>query len=81
MDAWAQRLPVRVQHSPLLIAMYAMNGTTRIKHIWPYPSLAVRAEARSGSISSGPRPPKTGTWITADMRSGIYLPAPGSPLR
>ena len=81
LSAWQERLPLRTQYSPLLVVLYALHGTTRITHIWPYPTLAARVEARSTSIQSGAWPPDTGTWITAEMRSGIYLPASGSPLR
>ena len=72
---------MRTRHSRLLIAMYALFGTTRITHIWPYASLAERGERRAASLVSGEWPPATGSWMTADMVSGIYVPAAGSPLR
>lgn len=78
---WGPALPGRLALSPLTIAMYALEGTPRITHIWPYASLDDRAEKRARSVAEGVWPPPGGpALLTGDMRSVIALPTAISPL-
>lgn len=79
--AWQQAMPERAKISPLVIAMYAVDGPARFTHIWPFASLDARAAARADSVAKGVWPPKGGPdWLTGDMRSTIVLPTAISPL-
>ncbi len=79
---WEEALPQRLQRSPLVAAMYAVEGIMpRYVHIWPYASLDARAEIRARAIADGIWPPKGGIDSLLTMRNGIYVPAPFSPLR
>ena len=78
---WGPALPGRLALSPLTIAMYALEGTPRITHIWAYASLDDRAEKRARSVAEGVWPPPGGpALLTGDMRSVIALPTAISPL-
>jgi hypothetical protein len=79
--AWEKTLPARLKLSPLLAAMYSITGTTRFMHIWPYPSLEVRANTRKTAVESGVWPPGVGPTHLLTMRTDIYLPAAFSPIR
>jgi hypothetical protein len=80
--AWEAALPARTRLSPLVIAMYALDGPARFTHIWPFASLDARAAIRADSVKQGVWPPKGGpAWLTGDMRSTVALPAAFSPLR
>ena len=63
----------------MLIAMYALDGTPRIAHIWPYASTDDRARLRTESVQQG-WPPKSAVWLTPEMHSAIYPPTAVSPL-
>ena len=68
--------------SPLLFAGWGLDGPPRVAQIWPYASLAARAEARSQSVKDGAWPAKGGPdWLTPEMTSAIALPLPFSPLQ
>ncbi len=80
-DAWAAAVPERVKLSPLVIAMYALDGAPRFTHIWPFESLDARAAIRAEAVAVGAWPPKGGPdWLTTDMRSAVALPTAISPL-
>lgn len=80
-DAWADAVPARAKLSPLVIAMYALDGAPRFTHIWPFASLDARAAIRAESVAVGAWPPKGGpAWLTTDMRSVVALPTATSPL-
>lgn len=82
MDKWSTAVPEREAYSKLTIAMYGLDGRPRVTQIWPYESLAARAEARSKSVADGKWPPKGGPdWLTSDMTSQIALPLAFSPLK
>ena len=69
------RIPARVKLSPLVIAMYALDGPPRFTHIWPFVSLDARAAIRADSVKQGIWPPKGGpAWLTGEMQSTIALP-------
>jgi len=80
--AWEKAAPARQKLSPILAAMYSVTGeVTRFMHIWPYPSLEVRAQTRKTAIESGVWPPPGGPDYLLTMRTDIFLPAPFSPIR
>ena len=80
--AWEPALPARLKISPIVTAMYALDGEPRMTHIWPYESLDQRQAIRAQAVSEGVWPPKGGAdWLTGDMRSTIAVPLPISPLR
>lgn len=80
-DAWQQALPEREARSPLLGAMYALDGqVSRFLNIWPYESLNERSRLRALAVSDGVWPPKGGPALLTTLESSIYLPAPFSPL-
>lgn len=80
--AWEAAMPERSKISPLVVAMYALDGPPRFTHIWPFASLDARAAARAEAVAKGVWPPKGGPeWLTGDMRSTIALPTAISPLR
>ncbi|MCB5204399.1 NIPSNAP family protein [Neorhizobium sp. T786] len=82
MEKWAEAVPPREAYSKLTVAMYGLDGPPRLTQIWPYESLAARAEARSRSVADGKWPPKGGPdWLTPDMTSQIALPLSFSPLK
>jgi hypothetical protein len=79
--AWEAAIPERTKLSPLVIAMYALEGRPRFTHIWPFESLNDRGAIRAASVEKGIWPPKGGPeWLTGEMRSTIALPTPISPL-
>jgi len=80
-EGWAEKLPARTAVSPLTIALYALDGTPRITHIWPYASTNARFEKRTESVTVGAWPPKSAVWLTNEMQAGIYLPTAISPLK
>jgi len=79
--AWEKTLPGRLKLSPLLAAMYSITGTTRFMHIWPYPSLDIRANTRKTAVETGVWPPGVGPDHLLTMRTDIFLPASFSPIR
>ncbi len=81
-EKWRNAVPGREEYSRLTVAMYGLDGAPRLTQIWPYASLAARAEARAKSVADGKWPPKGGPdWLTPDMTSQIALPLPFSPLK
>jgi len=80
--AWEKQAPARQKLSSILAAMYSVSGeVTRFLHIWPYPSLEVRAQTRKTAIETGVWPPPGGPDYLLTMRTDIFLPAPFSPIR
>jgi NIPSNAP len=80
MTAWEAALPERIKLSPLLINMYALDGTPRITHIWPYASLDARAKIRADSVTAGIWPPKNAPQQAFTLTSRIGVPTAASPL-
>lgn len=79
---WREAVPPRTAYSPMSIAMYGIDGPSRLTQIWPYRSLAERQEARARSVADGVWPPKGGPdWLLPEMTSAIALPLAFSPLR
>lgn len=82
MPLWEKMAPGRQKLSPILAAMYSVSGeATRFMHIWPYPSLDVRAATRRKAIETGVWPPARGPEYLTSMRNDIFLPASFSPIR
>lgn len=81
-EAWRHAVGPRVQISPLVIAMYALDGVTpRFMNIWAYESLDERQKARSAAVEAGIWPPKGGPAHLTTLQSSFFLPADFSPLR
>jgi hypothetical protein len=81
-EAWTKSAPARQKLSPILAAMYSVTGeVTRFMHIWPYPSLDVRAATRKTAIETGVWPPPGGPDHLLTMHTDIFLPAAFSPIR
>ena len=80
-EGWGERLAKRTSFSKLLIAMYGLDGTPRITHIWPYKSTDERAQVRAETVRQGVWPPRSAPWLTPEMESSIYLPTAISPLK
>ena len=79
--AWKEGVPARIAISPLIAAMYAIEGAApRFMHIWPYKSLHERAMIRASAVEAGVWPPKGGPDQILTMRNAIYVAAPFSPL-
>jgi hypothetical protein len=75
-------VPERTTRSPLIGAMYALDGTVpRFLNIWPYKSVDERSRIRAEAVKDGIWPPKGGPAHLTTMESTIYMPAPFSPLR
>lgn len=82
LEAWSRAVPERTKLSPLTISLYALDGSQRITHIWPFRSLEERARIRAESVEVGVWPPKGGpAWLTTNMKSTICLPTAVSPLK
>jgi hypothetical protein len=80
-ESWRRQVAARTELSPLLVAMHSLDGPPRFTHIWPYPSLDVRAATRARAVAEGIWPPKGGpAFLTSDMQSWVCTPLPGSPL-
>ncbi|SAL12145.1 hypothetical protein AWB73_00336 [Caballeronia turbans] len=81
-DAWKSAVPERTTRSPLIGAMYALDGAVpRFLNIWPYKSVDERSRIRAEAVKDGIWPPKGGPAHLTTMESTIYMPAPFSPLR
>lgn len=79
--AWKKAVPDRSKVSPLLTAMYALDGAPRFIHIWPYESHEQRTALRAEAFGTGVWPPKGAPeWLALAMWSEIYAPVPGSKL-
>ena len=85
---WAKQfidaLPAREKHSPNLGAWITEAGQpNEVSHLWVYPNLNARAEARSAATED----PEWGAFLSKapemleETHTTILLPAPFSPLR
>jgi NIPSNAP len=83
-DAFMAALPAREKYSKIVGLWHADSGQpNEVCHIWAYPSLNARAEARANAsndpvwkefLGKGPA-------FLEEMHSTIMLPAPHSPLQ
>lgn len=82
MEKWQAALPGRCRYSQLAVAMYSLDGASRLTQIWPYESLAARAKARAQSVADGAWPPKGGPdFLLPEMTSAIAMSLPFSPMQ
>ena len=83
-DAFTAVLPAREKYSKIVGLWQTEAGQpNEVCHIWAYPSLNARAEARANALKDpawqeflGKGPP-----LLEDMHATIMLPAPHSPLK
>ena len=76
---WEERLPKRLELSPLAAFWYTDIGPlNQVIHVWPYKDTNERTRIRTEAVKAGIWPPKTTEFIT-DMRSEILEPLPFSP--
>ncbi len=81
-DAWDNAVPEHVKRSPLIGAMYALDGTVPpFLNIWPYKSVDECSRIRAEAVKDGIWLPKGGLAHLTTMESTIYVPAPFTPLR
>ncbi|HET6504801.1 MAG TPA: NIPSNAP family protein [Amycolatopsis sp.] len=80
MAGWEAALPERTKLSPLTTALYGLDGTPRITHIWPFPDLNERLAIRREAAARGIWPPRGGPESIAHATSTIAFPVPFSPL-
>ena len=81
-EAWKSAMVERGKLSPLTVVMYALDGSPRFTHIWPFKDVNERTAIRAESVRLGIWPPKGGPeWLTGEMRSTIAVPTAISPLK
>lgn len=81
-EAWRNATPARTKLSPLIGAMYALDGDlTRFLNIWAYPSADERSRIRGEAITQGVWPPVGGPTSLTHMNSTLAIPAAYSPLK
>lgn len=81
-EKWREYAPKRSEYSPLVAAMYGIDGAPRLTQIWAYKSLEERSAIRAKTVADGVWPPKGGPdWLTPDMSSTIAMPLAFSPLK
>jgi hypothetical protein len=79
---WEDKLAERLALSPLAVAGYADVGPlSRIVQLWPYASLARRAEVRRVAVETGVLPPPGALDVMVSQENAILLPAPFSPMQ
>jgi len=79
-DAWGKALPARQKISPVIIAMYALDGPARIVHIIAYKSFEFRLNVRQELYQKGIWPPKGAPEEIIMATNMIALPTSISPL-
>lgn len=81
-ERWEKQLPKRTALSPLAFVGYTELGPlNRYMHIWPYESLAARAEIRKRAVDTGAWPPPGGAATLVSQANKIMLPTPFSPMQ
>ncbi len=89
LEVWNKAIPARVKFSPLVAVWYAeLGGVNRFTHIWSYPSLDARNEAREKAVAAGVWPPsavakKEGMpdAVLVAQENKILMPSAFSPLQ
>jgi NIPSNAP len=78
---WEQAIgPAHDYTAHLVITMYALDGPSRITHIWGFSSLEERAKLRADAYATGVWPPKGGPENIREATSTIALSETWSPL-
>lgn len=81
MAGWEAAIEPAEEYTQHLVTnMYALDGASRITHIWGFTSLEERAALRTRAYGAGVWPPKGGPEQIAEATSTIALPQTGSPL-
>lgn len=81
-DGWAGAIDKRKALSPITMAMHTELGPlNKFVHIWPYESLAHRAEVRAKARADGIWPPKGGGGNLVAQENKIVVAAPFSPIQ
>lgn len=79
---WEPLVEARRKLSPLTVVMQAEIGELHtFVHIWPYESLAQRAEVRERAAAEGVWPPPGVVEHFVAMENQLLLPVPFSPLQ
>ena len=87
MAVWEKAIPARLEFSPLGAAWYSEIGSlNKFIHIWPYPTLDARVDARTRAQAAGVWPPsakKHGLpeYELVEQENKILMPAAFSPLQ
>ena len=84
LDAFTAVLPAREKYSKIVgLWQTEMGQPNEICHIWAYPSLDARAEARASALKDPAWQEFLGKNLSLleEMHSTIMLPAPHSPLK
>lgn len=81
-DNWVNVIDRRREFSPITMAMHTELGPlNKFVHIWPYESLAHRAEVRAKALDAGIWPPPGGRDTFVAQENKIVMPAPFSPIQ
>ena len=81
-ENWGNGIERRKELSPITMAMHTELGPlNKFVHIWPYESLAHRAEVRGRARSEGIWPPPGGAGTLVAQENKIVLAAPFSPIQ
>jgi hypothetical protein len=84
LDAFTAALPAREKYSKIVgLWQTEASQPNEVCHIWAYPSLNARAEARANALKDPAWQEflGKGTPLLEEMHSTIMLPAPHSPLK
>jgi hypothetical protein len=84
LDAFTAALPAREKYSKIVGLWHTEAGQpNEVCHIWAYPSLNARGEARAAALKEPAWQDfiGKGTLLLDEMHSTIMLPAPHSPLK
>jgi hypothetical protein len=73
-------VPGRHVVDPIAVVMYALDGTARIVHIWPFSGLDERVAVRRRLVEENKWPPLGGPEHILEATSTMAWPLPGSPL-
>ncbi len=71
--------PAKEYTAHLVVNMYALDGPSRITHIWGFKNLLERATLRTLAYGAGVWPPQGGPEQIIEATSTIALPEPSSP--
>ncbi len=75
--AFGEKLPERLKYSPLGGLWHTEAGPlNQVLHVWPYESVAHRADIRAKAVAEGAWPPAFREPLTLNMNSEVLLPAP-----
>lgn len=80
--AWAKAVPAREKLSKILMVMGSIDCVPqKLVHIWTYPSLDARTEARAETHRQKIWPPVGGSDFNIALQSELFLALPFSDLR